>query len=478
MLHKNPRGNIRLVRVCQSLLVFGLVAVSPSLLAQTRAVSPTTATTERRSPTPEPGELADLLRLADSVNPAIIAARNRAAGARARIGPAAAWPDPMVMAGIQNLPLGKMSAQGVVMPAPPGDDMTMKMIGVSQTIPFPGKAGLRRQIAEREVDAAVLAVQSSSHEVERDVKKSYFELAYLDRAIGIVNQNQPVLADVIRVAETHYAAGLGGQQDVLKARVEAARLGETASALLEQRRSALAELNALLDRESATPVRSAQIPERVTRAALASDPARIRFVTQTLGSRAADSPLPSLATLQELALNQNAQLRQRQALIAAQSARVGLAGKAVKPDIDFSLQYGQRTQRPDMISAVVSIPLPIHKRARQDQEISEARSELAAMQAERTGEVNKVRAEVARLASDLERNRTQLALYAKAILPQGQAAVSSSLASYQAGKSDLLSVLDNQATLFGYETANYRALTDFAKTLADLEAVVGGEVLP
>ena len=419
-----------------------------------------------------------MLRLADSANPAIVAARNRAAAARARVGPAAAWPDPMLMAGIQNLPLGKMSAQGMVMPALPGDDMTMKMIGVSQTVPFPGKSGLRRQIAEREVDAAVVAVQSTSLEVERDIKRSYFELAYLDRAIEIVNQNQPVLADVIRVAEAHYAAGLAGQQDVLKARVEAARLGETASGLLEQRRTALAELNALLDRESATPVGGAQIPERVTRAALASDPARIRFATQTLGSRAADSPLPPLATLQELALNQNAQLRQQKAMIAAQSARVALAGKAVRPDIDLSLQYGQRNQRPDMISAVVSIPLPIHKRARQDQEISEARSELAAMQAEQTGEVNKVRAEVARLVSDLERNRTQLALYAKAILPQGQAAVSSSLASYQAGKSDLLSVLDNQGTLFAYETANYRALTDFAKTLADLEAVVGGEVLP
>ena len=179
-------------------------------------------------------------------------------------------------------------------------------------------------------------------------------------------------------------------------------------------------LNGLIDRESTTPVGSAPIPERITRAALASDPARIRFATQILGSRAADSPLPPLATLQELAVNQNARLRERQAMIAAQSRRVALAEKAVKPDIDLALQYGQRNQRPDMISAIVSIPLPIHKHARQDQERSEARSELAAMQAEQTGEINKLRAEVARLVSDLERNRTQLALYAKAILPQGQ----------------------------------------------------------
>lgn len=422
--------------------------------------------------------MSELLRLADSVSPAIVVARSRIAVARARIGPAAAWPDPMLMAGIQNLPLGKMNDQGMAMPALPGDDMTMKMVGVSQTIPYPGKPRLRRTIAEREVDAAVAAGRSALLDVERDVKKSYFELAYLDRAIEIVNRNQPVLADVIRVAEAHYAAGLIGQQDVLKARVEAARLGEVASALLEQRRSVLAGLNALVDRESTTPVGTVRISERVARAALTADPARIRFAAQTLGARAADSPLPPLQTLQELALNQNPHLRERRALIAAQSARIALAEKGVKADIDLSLQYGQRNQRPDMISAVVSIPLPIHKRARQDEEISEARAELAALEAEQTGGANKVRAEVARLVSELERNRTQLALYAKAILPLGQAAVASSLASYQVGKSDLLSVLDNQGTLFEYETANYRALTDFARTLADLEAVVGAEVLP
>jgi cobalt-zinc-cadmium efflux system outer membrane protein len=463
--------------VCQSLLLIGAVAIAPSAWAQTSVTSPATSAAPATLGS-ESGELEDLLRLADSVNPSITAARSRVAAARARIGPAAAWPDPMLMAGIQNLPLGKMNNQGMAMSTLPGDDMTMKMVGVSQTIPYPGKPGLRRRIAELEVDATLAAVQSSLLDVQREVKKAYFELAYLDRAIEIVNQNQPVLADVIRVAEAQYGVGVGGQQDVLKARVEAARLGETASALLEKRRTTLAELNALLNRESTTPVGSAEIPEGVTRAALAVDPARIRFATQTLGARAADSPLPPLATLQELALNQNAKLRERRAIIGAQSARVALAEKAVKPDIDLSLQYGQRTQRPDMISAIVSIPLPINKRARQDQEIAEARSELAALQAEQTGEVNKIRAEVARLVSDLERTRTQLALYAKAILPQGQAAVASSLASYQAGKSDLLSVLDNQAMLLEYATANYRALTDFAKAIADLEAVVGGEVLP
>ncbi|MEX2111186.1 MAG: TolC family protein [Gemmatimonadaceae bacterium] len=455
-----------------------LVLVARPIVAQTPISKPPGSARETPNYAGETGELAELLRLATSANPSISAARSRVAAARARVGPAAAWPDPMLMAGIENLPLGSMKSapSHLAEPSVPGDAMTMKMIGVEQTIPFPGKPSLRRRIAEREVDAALAVVEMSVLEIIRDVKRSYFELAYIDQALGIVNRSQAVLGDIVRVAEVQYASGASGQQDVLKARVEAARLGEIASALFEQRRAAVAELNALLDRTSATPI-DAKIPDRITEAAIDRDPTTIRFVTQTLGSRTANSPFPSLEALQDAAVRGNYAIKEREAMIAAQSARVELARKASRPDIDFSLQYGQRDQRPDMISAVVSIPLPVHKRSRQDQELAEARSELAAMQSDLRATANKVRSEVARMVSDLERNRTQLALYTKAILPQGQAAVTSSLASYQSGKADLLAVLDNQSTLFAYETAYYRALTDFARTLADLEQIVGGEVL-
>ena len=114
-----------------------------------------------------------------------------------------------------------------------------------------------------------------------------------------------------------------------------------------------------------------------------------------------------------------------------------LARKGPRPDFDVSFQYGQRNQRPDMITAQVSIPLPIHKRARQDQELAEARAELSAMESDRRTKINSVRAQVARLVSELERGRTQLAIYAKAILPQGSAAATAALASYQSGKTDL-----------------------------------------
>lgn len=80
--------------------------------------------------------------------------------------------------------------------------------------------------------------------------------------------------------------------------------------------------------------------------------------------------------------------------------------------------------------------------------------------------------------ADLERQRAQLGLYKTAIIPQGRAALTSALANYQVGRAEFLGVLDTQATLFNYETEYFRVLTDFATTLAELERVVGKELLP
>ena len=81
------------------------------------------------------------------------------------------------------------------------------------------------------------------------------------------------------------------------------------------------------------------------------------------------------------------------------------------------------------------------------------------------------------MASDIERERTRLSLTVKAILPQSRAALASAATSYQVGKVELLTVLADQATVFTYETEYFRALSDFAKNVAELERIVGTEVL-
>jgi outer membrane protein TolC len=164
-------------------------------------------------------------------------------------------------------------------------------------------------------------------------------------------------------------------------------------------------------------------------------------------------------------------------MIAAQAARLELARKEVLPDFDLSLQYGQRGGGlPDMVTALVSMPIPIFKGRKQDQQVAEAGAQVAALHAEHAERVNRIRVEVARLVSEIERSRAQLALYVKALLPQARASLGSATASYQVGKIEFLAVVEDQATVFDYETDYFRALRDFAKNVAELEQVVGKEL--
>ncbi|MFL5540489.1 MAG: TolC family protein [Longimicrobiaceae bacterium] len=412
--------------------------------------------------------LDSLVARALAVNPSVRAAEARAGAAAERVRPAGTRPDPMLMAGIVNLPVSDPGFR---------DEMTMKMVGVTQTIPYPGKLPLRRQAARDEVTAAAAMSDAARLQVVQEVRAAYYQLAFLDRAMEVLENNRTVLQGFVAATESRYGVGTGGQQDVLKARVELAGVANEAAALTEERRAALARLNVLLDRPVDAPLPAAAVPERIVRAAVAADPAQIRFATTALGSRVEGSPLLPIAELQERAVRSNPELRAQDAMIAAQAARADLAAREHLPDFDVSLQYGQRSVGPDMLTATVSVPLPINRRNRQGAEAAASRADLAALQADRAAKANEVRGEVARLVSELERDRTQLALYVRSIIPQGRASLQSATAGFQVGRVDFVTLLENRSTLYEYETAYHRALTGFATNLAMLERVVGGEVL-
>ncbi|MGI8618611.1 MAG: TolC family protein [Gemmatimonadaceae bacterium] len=426
-------------------------------------------------------DLSGLIARAIATNPSLRAATRRVDAAEAWASASGLLPDSMLMLGIQNLPLGeeKMTAAhaGPIPDAGP-DPMTMNMIGLSQTVPFTGKLRRERAIARHEAEAARAALNFRARQIEREVRDAYYELAFIDRALHVLSDNAGIITNTVRLTEALYGAGGARQSDVLRARVEAGNLGGQAIALNEQRQSVLARLNALLDLPSLTPVAEPVIPSRIVRAAIPVAADRVRFTSATLGARAADSPIPAPAELQEIALRRSPVLAEQAASLAAQAARVELARRQYLPDFDFSLQYGQRDDRPDMLTATVSLPLPWQKRRKQNALASGARSDLTALELEYRASENEIRSQVARLHSELERSRSQLALYVGSILPLARASLNSATATYSAGQTPMLALLDAQATVFNHELEYFRLLTEFARSLAELEQVVGTEVLP
>lgn len=445
----------------------GQAGASPMTASQTSSVA--ARSVGRASETDSGASTLDsLIILARTTNPAVRAAESRVAAAHATIGPAGARPDPMLMAGVLDFPYGK-----------PGfsDNFTMNMLRVTQTFPYPGKLSLATRAARADEAAARAALTQQQLDVERDVRDAYYELAFVRRARDIVQQNAEVLGNLARITEAQYTVGGGTQADVLRARVEVARLGNEAASLTAQERSALARLNAVLDRPSATPVATAVIPQQMAHLAVADSGSHVHFASTALGAAASDSPLLPIDSLQALAIAHSPALRVNEARISAQEQRLQLARKAYLPDFDITLEYDQRPRFRDYVSFFISVPLRLQKRRNQDQQVLGTGAELSALQAMQAAETNSIRQAVATRVSDVERERTALALSLKAVLPQARATFASATASYQVGRVDFTALVDAQAAVFNYETAYWRSLTDFAKAIAELQRTVGTEVL-
>src|SRR5262249_56413810 len=90
-------------------------------------------------------DLDSLIRIGLANNPTIRFAEQSQRAARARVGPAGAWADPVLGLGVTDLPIAR-----------PGfyDDFTMRVARVTQTLPLAGAPSARGRAAEREADAA------------------------------------------------------------------------------------------------------------------------------------------------------------------------------------------------------------------------------------------------------------------------------------------------------------------------------------
>ena len=431
----------------------------------------------------KPAEIAigldSLVARAIGANPDLAAAQSRGTAMRARIAPAGARPDPMLMAGLINVPVNNFSLSD--------DDMTMKMIGVNQTIPYPGKLRLARRIAELQSEDQSIVLDSTRLAVIRDVKVAYYEIAYIDAALGTANRTDSLASTVIKAASLRYSAGRGAQQDVLRAQLEATRLNDSANELIEGRRALIERIGALVG-GAPLLLNTATIPSTLLHAAVDPNPSTIRFSSQTLGAPVADGLMLPLADLQALAVTRSPQVRRQLVMNALAATQLELARREHLPDVDVSLQYGQRSARmagpnspavgrPDMVSFVVSIPIPLQRAIKQSALVSAARADVVTGFAEKRASELLVRSEVARLYSDVSRARTQLALYVKALVPQARASLAASVNSYQSGTGDLTVVLEAQRTLLDMEVGYDRSLTDFAQKMAELDSMIGQEAL-
>ena len=392
----------------------------------------------------EDPELARLLEEAAERNPDVIAARKEAEAAASRVEPAAALDDPMLEAGLLNVPAQSFSLRR--------EDMTMKMIGISQRLPYPGKRGLRREAALKEAEAAAVGAGEVLNKVQRDVKAAYLDLWLADESLRLTESNLRVLEQFLSIAESRYRVGQSSQADVFKAQTQLSRMQEERLKLGRERPSLEAELNRAAGRADAAAItpRAPQLRE-----------ADLRLEALRAATRAS-----------------RPQLLAQQRLVERSAAQVDLAKKDYYPDFDVRFSYGQRDnfqdmRREDMVSLTVAINLPVWGKSKREPRVAEAesmRGQATAMYQARLNEADAMlRQQVAAAGQALRSVR----LYESSLLPQARLTADASLSAYRVGRVDFFTLLDSRMTVFNAELGRAAAAVAYNKALAEIEFLTG-----
>lgn len=416
-----------------ALLWFGLAAantdVSVAAAPPSDAVAP--ADTLR---------LADALAAAREANPRLHAARFLAAAAKERTGRVGALPDPVLSFGLMNRPLDDFGID---------EPMTMNTIELMQRFPWPGVLGNSEERSQHLAEATRFDALEAEHALMARVKSVYYRLAFIDRALAIMEETRGLLRDLHQVTSSMYSVGSALQQDVLQAEVAVAQMSEDITVLTQERLAAAARLNALMGRGATVPVGATEL--------------------SGIGAE-----LPTVESLMDLAVEGRPALQAVQQRSLAAAAGYRAARRENYPDVAVRLAYNQRPHFTDMMTLMVGVSLPLWGGSRSVPLTSEADALRSMEEARALEAYNDTFALLAELRAQAERARHLARLYTTSILPQARASVESSLSAYRVGRVDYMTVLANQMIVNRYEIETVRLAAEFHRAVAEIDALVGG----
>ncbi len=329
---------------------------------------------------------------------------------------------------------------------------------LSQRIPFPGKLGLKGKMAKQNALAEEQRYQATIRDVVFKVKQAYYDLYWVDRSIGILNQYLALLQDFTRVAEQKYATGQGIQANVLKSQVEISSTMERRLGFDKIRRGVAARINALLGRP--------QNSELGTVSAIDTMRANL-----------------DEAVLVDLALSQREELRAVQAMIGKSEFMRSLAKREYWPDLNLKANYidvskGVSTA-PDAgknaWSVMVGLNLPIWL-GKRNAAVREAEETISSNKLTYENLENQVKAEIKDFYYQVQITGRTLDLYEQGLIAQAESSLESALASYRTGRLDFLNLLDAERMLLNLNLGYVKEQSSYQTQLAALERAVGGEL--
>jgi outer membrane protein TolC len=318
-------------------------------------------------------------------------------------------PDPVLRAGIDNLPVSGADRFNIG-----ADFMTMRRIGVMQELTASDKRRLRAAGMEGAADKAAAEKDVQIARIERDTAQAWIDLYVAQQMMDLVRQ-QAAQADLdLQAAEAAYRAGKGSQGDVFAARGRIGAAQDKVDEVDTRVRTARTALARWVGPDA--DVAPASLP----------DIDRVRLDPAALETQLAHHP--DIAVLD------------REEAVARTEARLAEANR--HPDWSVEVTLQQRGQGySNMLSVGVSVPLQWDRTHRQDRELAAKILQADRIRDEREERLRAHAADVRALLDEWRSTRTRLSRYRRELVPLALDQSAAVLAAYRGGRAMLADVL-------------------------------------
>jgi cobalt-zinc-cadmium efflux system outer membrane protein len=323
---------------------------------------------------------------------------------------------------------------------------------LSLDVPFePWKRSRRIDLAREELLLSDVEDAAALQALRRSVRMAFYGLLAAEEAAALTQSMQEVADRVREVAQARFDEGAAPRLDVMQADLGRARAKAELDLARSARRSAQAELNAVLNRPAAQPLAVA-------------------------GDMADAAPLPSLEEATARAAAGNAELAAAEREVAIEGRRLDLFKSERVPTPVFSL--GAVFNAPGEFDvgyrAGLSLAVPLFSRNQGEIAGSLARGEQARFR--RDALRRAVEARVYAAHARAEARRAQVTSYRDTLMPTATLIESLAEEGYRLGRNPILAVLDAQRGLRDVKGEYFSALLSLQSAFADLEDVLGGPI--
>lgn len=345
-------------------------------------------------------------------------------------------PDPMLKAGIDNLPVngGQRFTVGQ-------DFMTMRRIGIEQEWVSGDKRRLRSALANEQVGRERAGYLAQLASVRQQTATAWLNAVYAKQALALQQALLDHMNHEFDATKASYRGAKASAADVVQAR---AMLAQTQDQWLKARQVYQTALIAL-SRWTAVPASD------VT----GTPPAPESFV----------SSLPP----DELRVSQPALIAAADDIAVAE-ADTAVANSERRPNWTWEVAYQQRGGAySNMVSVGVTIPLPVNRRNRQNRDVAE-KAELATkarLMYEDT--LRQVQADIRTQSETLASGRERIANLSASLLPAADQRVQLANAAYRAGTGSLADTFAARRAQLDAQLQVLDLRRDVSQTWAQLE---------